>query len=380
MRGMTGVAQPERPLAGTASLEPWRLGLGLAEVLALRSRVWGADHPHSRAEFLRWLFGDANPAGRGAGVVLRRSGRVIGFAGLCPRLARVEGRDTVVAHGLDYMVDRSLAAGSGRHALRIAARWAELARAKGFAFGINFPNGNSRRLLTSGRLGWREILSPRLMVRPLRGHAIEGGARAAAMRLGLWVGGAALGAATRLRGRKTEGAARPLDPSPDAGADARAIDGLWLRRRDDTRATLCRDAAALRWRYGDHPIRRYRLLGWEDRNGLSALIVTTRRELEGIPSVLIVDALFDPASPETGRALIGAALSEAAGEGACLAAAEAMPRTALGRALSGAGFVAVPRRLDPKPFTLVGLPLAASPAAAFSCAAWQFAWGDMDVV
>lgn len=376
---MTNVAEQDRPADGKAKLEPWRLGLCDAEVLALRASVWGADHPHTRADFLEWLFGEGNPAGRGAGVVLRRSGSAIGFAGLCPRRARIEGRDVTIAHGLDYMVERRLgAAGSGRHALRIAAEWAELARARGFAFGINFPNENSRRLLTSGRLGWRQILSPRLMVRPLHGRGVEGGAAAKAMRLGLSLGGAVFGGAARLRGRAPEGAVRPLDPASEA--DAGAIDDLWIRRRDDTPISLSRDAAALRWRYLDNPVRRYRLLGWECRSGISALIVTTRRELEGLASVLIVDAVFDPASPAVARALVRAAVQEAAADGACLAAAEAAQRTALGRALSGSAFVTVPRRLDPKPFMLVGLPLAAAPDAAFLQGAWQFAWGDMDVV
>lgn len=379
MPALKDVADPERPAAPAARLDPWRLGLCDPEVLSLRARVWGADHAHTRADFLEWLFGDDNPAGRGAGVVLRRAGRAIGFAGLCPRLARVEGREVVLAHGLDYMVDRSLgAAGSGRHALRIAAEWARLARAEGYAFGINFPNENSRRLLTSGRLGWREVLSPRLMLRPLPGRGGAGsGVAAAAVRLGLAVGGTLIGAASRLRGREPEGAARPLDLS--TRADALAVDRLWDRRRDDMAASLRRDAASLGWRYARHPIRRYRLLGWEDGGGLAALLVTTRRELEGFPSVLIVDALFDPGSLAPARALIGAALREAA-EGAYLAAAEAVPGTALARALSGTGFLAVPRRLDPKPFVLVGLPLAACPDAVFSGGGFQFAWGDMDVV
>jgi hypothetical protein len=376
---MTDVAEPDRPAAARAFAQPWRLGQCDGEVLALRAGVWGADHPHTRSDFLDWLFGDGNPAGRGTGIVLWRAGRAVGFAGLCPRLGRVEGRDVVIAHGLDYMVERGLgAAGSGRYALRVATEWAELARAKGFAFGINFPNENSRRLLTSARLGWREVLSPRLMIRPLRGGGTGSGPGAAAKRLGMALGASVLGAAARLRGRTADGAARPLRPG-DA-ADAAALDALWLRRRDDMAAGLVRDAAALRWRYEQHPIRHYRLLGWEEARGLSALIVTTRRELEGIPSVLIVDALIDGCSLAAAVALVAAAVREAAAAGACLAAAEACPGTALHRALAGAGFVTVPRRFDPKPFTLVALPLAAGTEAALSPGAWSFAWGDMDVV
>jgi hypothetical protein len=375
---MTDVTTLESRVDERTALEPWRLRLCDAEVLALRASVWGADHPHTCPGFFEWLFGAGNPAGSGSGVVLRRAGNAVGFAGLCPRHARVQGRDVTIAHGLDYMVDRSLgAAGSARYALRVAQEWAAFARAQGYAFGINFPNANSRRLLTSARLGWREVLSPRLMLRPLRGG--DGmGLASAARRTGFALVSAALDGAAYLRRGAPAGAARAI--SLDAKPDAEAVDDLWLRRRDDTSVTLRRDSATLRWRYGLHPLRRYRLLGWEGAEGLAALIVTTRREIEGFPAVLIVDALLDRRSPATARALIAAALRDAAADGASLGAAEVAPGTALARALAGAGFVTVPRRFDPKPFVLVGLPLADAPEAAFSPGAWQFAWGDMDVV
>jgi Acetyltransferase (GNAT) domain len=370
--------------AGAATSEAWRPGTLDDELLALRAGVWGAEHPHTSPAFFSWMFGAANPAGKGSGVVLRRGERVLGFMGLCPRRVRFHGRDVTAAHCLDYMVDREIGPGaSARYALRLAQAWAKVARAEGHAFGIGFPNQNSYRIVTSDRIGWRDILRPRLMVRPLRGgrlgRVLGGGAGGLARRLGLSLGGAALDLAAGLR-RRPPGEVRTLAPSGEASAeaDARAIDALWQRRRDDAPASIVRDAAALRWRYREHPFRRYEILGWQAGDGLSALIVTTRRDLEGLPALLIVDAVADPAAPSAARALIAAALRRAAGEGDRLAAAEAQPGSPLARALAQAGFLTVPRRFDPKPFTLVGLPLD-TPMEQLA-GPWQFAWGDMDVV
>ncbi len=362
--------------AGAATVEVWRPGTLGDELLALRAGVWGAEHPHTSPAFFAWLFGDTNPAGQGGGVALRRGDRVLGFMGLCPRRVRFHGRDVTAAHCLDYMVDREIGpAASARYALRLAQGWERLARADGHAFGIGFPNQNSYRIVTSDRIGWRDILRPRLMVRPLRGGSHAAIALGPAKRLGLALGGAFLDLATGLRPRPP-GELRALRTS-DA-RDAAAIDALWQRRRDDRPASIVRDAAALRWRYEGHPFRRYEILGWQAPGGLAALIVTTRRDLEGLPAVLIVDALVDPAALAPARALVSAALRRAAAEGDRLAAAEAEPGSAPARALANAGFLTVPQRFDPKPFTLVGLPLG-TPMEQLA-GPWQFAWGDMDVV
>ncbi len=368
--------------AGAAVSEVWRPGTLEDGLLALRAGVWGAEHPHTSPAFFSWLFGEANPAGTGGGVVLRRGERVLGFMGLCARRVRFHRRDIAVAHCLDYMVDREIGpAASARYALRLAQAWEKLARAEDFVFGIGFPNQNSYRIVTSDRIGWRDILRPRLMVRPLRGvwrdgsrgGPQDGATDGLAKRLGLALGGTALDLAAAFR-RRPRGEVRALA----TGADADSIDALWQRRRDDRPASIVRDAAALGWRYEQHPFRRYELLGWQADGALSALIVTTRRDLEGVPAVLIVDAVIDPAALPAARALVSAALRRAAGEGDRLAAAEAQPGSPLARALAQAGFLAVPQRFDPKPFTLVGLPLD-TPMAEIA-GPWQFAWGDMDVV
>lgn len=363
------------------AVEAFRPGADDAAVLALRAAVWGADHPHTDPAFHRWLFGADNPAGPGGGVMIRREGRVIGFAGLRPRLARLDGRDVRIAHGLEYMVDPAVGGGlAGRLALRVAAGWAEMAMEQGFAFGINYPNENSRRILTSERLGWRPVLSPRLMVRALSGSgALErptGLLARPVARLGLRCAALAQRGFAALGRGSGPGAALTLDPS--APRDAIMIDALWRQIADLRRVGLRRDAAALGWRYAAHPLRRYALLGWALDGDLKALIVTTERTLHGMRCLMIVDAMIDPATPEAFRALIARAAADAARAGCALAVAEAAPGCALSRALSESGFVSTPRRLDPKPFMLVALPLVE--AAITEAAGWRFSWGDMDVV
>lgn len=363
------------------SVQPFRPGIDDAEALALRAEVWGADHAHSDPGFFRWLFGPENPAGPGRGVMLRRSGRLVGFAGLCPRLVRLRGNTLRMAHGLDYMVSPGLsAAASGRFALRVAAEWAALAGREGFAFGVNFPNANSRRLLTSDRLGWQPLLVPVLKARPLVPGAASltsGSAlRRIGLRLGLTVGAAASALRARVATGRVAGALHRLDLTRPE--DAALTDALWSRLADARPCGLVRDAAALRWRYAQHPIYRYNLYGWQSGGRLEALVVTTERTLFGMTCLLVVDALIDPERPQAAAALIGKAIH---GSGAAIALAQAAPSDGLATALSRAGFATVPQRFNPKPFMMVTLPLQADTAQAIGTATdWRFAWGDMDVV
>jgi len=367
--------------ASDTRVDPFRPGTDDAEALGLRAEVWGADHPHSHPAFFRWLFGAGNPAGPGSGVMLRRAGRLVGFAGLCPRLAQLGGTAVRVAHGLDYMVSPGVsAAASGRFALRVAADWATFARQGGYDFGINFPNANSRRLLTSDRLGWQPVLAPALMVRPLAAPAtsiVAGGAvRRLALRFGLGVGAGALAVrAAATRGRAA-GAVRAVDLG--SAADAALIDALWHRVAAVRDAGLLRDAAALRWRYGQHPLYRYRMLGWQDGDRMDALVITAQRHLFGMDCLLVVDALIDPGRPAAAARLVGDAIRAS---GAALAVAQAVPGHDLAGALRRAGFLAVPERFNPKPFQMVALPLAVQArSGALPASTWQFGWGDMDVV
>lgn len=348
------------------------------EVLALRAEVWGAEHPLTNPAYFAWLFGKENPAGQGSGVMLRRAGQLVGFAGLCQRLARLNGCSVLVAHGLDYMVSPGVSGvAAGRFAHRVPVEWGLVARDLGCDFGMNFPNENSRRLLTSKRLGWRLSVAPKLMARPLSGGLAPGaGLRGAGARIGLGVAGGAFGGVARVRRGRIGGAVVALDPARPT--DAEMIDCLWARVADTRSCGFVRDAAALSWRYGKHPLHRYEINGWHsDENGLSALVVTTRRRLHGLDCLLIVDVLVDPGAQSAASRLMDEVSRASRAQ---MALAQAVQGDDAFGAFSRAGFAVVPEWMNEKPFMLVTMPLRLEGAASLETATWRFAWGDMDVV
>lgn len=355
----------------SVTLAAYRPGLDDPEVLQLRARVWGADHPHTSAAFLAWLF-QHNPAGPGSGVLLRRHDTLIGFAGLHPRLAVRNGETFRVAHGLDFMVDPEASRGlSGAYAVKVAAAWSERAAAQGYAFGVNFPNANSYRLLTSKRLGWRRVLAPRLLVRPLPGLRLREGLPARLPARLVDLGGAAAARALSFYAWARRGPRRETQ---------RVTDFDWLdgSRTDGTGIGFVADAALLNWRYRDHPVYRYRVFACEGPGHEATGLVTSARALFGVDSVLIVD-LVGHERLAACAALVASAVEDAAANGARIVGALACAGTVLSRALMQAGFVAVPTALNPKPFYMVAHPLGGA-GEAFAEAPWRFAWGDMDVV
>src|SRR6266478_1331811 len=92
----------------------------LADFLSLRAAVWGSDHPHSSVAFQQWLYADAHPEAPRGILVRQRDGLPVGFAGLCVKRLWVDGVDTKLAYGLEYMILPHLGGlMSGRIALRV---------------------------------------------------------------------------------------------------------------------------------------------------------------------------------------------------------------------------------------------------------------------
>ena len=345
-----------------------------AEILSMRASVWGAGHPHGTPAFYAWLF-ERNPAGRGGGVLIRKGGELIGFAGGTPRRLRV-GTDTIrVAHGLDYMVAPAFRGRlAGSYAVKLASAWAETSREDGHAFGINFPNANSVRLLTSDRLGWTPILRPSFLVRPLPGLRFTERPPGGLPPFLANLGGRALAAGLSLLKRPPKappGRIVELD-----GFDAR-FDALWHREAERAPAAFLRDAATLSWRYTSHPAYRYRILAFGRGDEIAAYLVASPRSLMGLESLLVVDGWAAPSDTGLLAVLAADLARRAAKEGVGILGAQVVPGSAFEGALRKAGFLKVPERLNPKPFVLVGLPLAGAVPAVTD---WHVTWGDMDVV
>ncbi|CAN7593054.1 hypothetical protein [Rhizobium sp. LjRoot254] len=355
----------------------YRPGKDDSAVMRLRTAVWGADHPHTNPAFFEWLF-QRNPAGAGSGAVIRQDDDVVAFAGLSARKLLVGGKTFRVAHGLDLMVDPGLSGLlSGRYGFKVSDNWAGYARDAGFAFGVNFPNSNSFRLLTSGRLKWTVMLKPRLRVQPLRGFAIR---PAVLGRVPLWL-------LNLLTGTLALGLRAPQiihgKPAGRVVAVTRAeeqLDDLWQSAAHHTKTCFVRDRAYIRWRYLEHPVYRYDLFGLKVDDRLAGLIVTTTREVFGLKSMLIVDALADRDEPAILSALVAHATAKARAAGIEMGCAQACTGDLLDRALAKSGFLVVPERLNPKLFFMVGLPFTPDAASILASPGWHFTWGDMDVV
>lgn len=375
--------KPSEQSAAVRWWEPVEPDPGIA---ALRKRVLGADHPLVGMEFLFWLSGSGNPAGTGGCVVMEREGKVIGIGAVASRLARIDGEDVKVAFAYDLMIDKKqTGANTGRYALRMAHHWIDIVNQRGYAIGVTFPNDNWRPLLLSRHLTWQPVFSPALVVRPLRQAAFlspaAGGLKRRVIGLGFAVAGAAIDAVLvtkRAVSGKVRAKVRPLNLSDIH--DGPAVQRLWEARRDDTRATLSRDVATLRWRYEQHPFRRYEVLGLFQRDALTAILVTTLRQLEGVQSVVIVDAILPPDRIGDGVCLVQTAVRRAAQTGAQIAATEVLPGTTLGRVMRAAGFLTPPKRLAPKGFTLCIMPMQTQSSSPLDSGNWTFAWGDIDVV
>ncbi len=347
-------------------------------VLALRARVWGAAHPHCRPAFYSWLFGQA-PAGTGGGIISEMDGRVVGFAGICPREARIGSTRLKVSHGLDFMVDPDLGGMlSGRVGLRTLKRHVILARKLGCDINLNFPNDNSHRMLTSDRLEYAPVFSSRLHVRPLGAIRLESGAGlGSATRVLAMTGGRAAALGATMRAALSRPANVHIEPLQRF--DER-FDGFWEQLARGDALYFTRDARALNWRYAEHPLNEYTILAATAAGRLLGYAVATRREVMGIDALLICDLCVQSGMRGIHEALIGALVEGARRKKAGAVVAQSTSGDPLGRALARCGFLQVPQRLNPKPFRMVAMAYTGSGQAALSPQRWAFRWGDTDVV
>ncbi|MDQ0321104.1 hypothetical protein QO002_003242 [Pararhizobium capsulatum DSM 1112] len=358
-------------------VQPYRLGTDDPDVLRLRAAVWGKDHPHTDERFFEWLL-RRNPVEAGSGSLIRQAGQVVAFAGLSPRMLLMNGTPLRTAHGLDLMVDPDLGGMlSGRYGFKVSDAWARQAREAGFAFGVVFPNVNSFRLLTSGRLKWQVVLEPHLRARPLRGFASK---ETILARIPAWM--THVSTTTLVAGLDVLQSLKrnPKGRAIDLGQADERLDALWQRAAGHIQTGFVRDQAYVNWRYFAHPLYKYRVHAWEVDGRLTAFLVTTTREILGLKSLLIVDALSEDGNPAALSALIRHASHKGAREGMELCVAQSCQGNLLDRALAKSGFFAVPQKYNPKRFFLAGLVLSPEAEGALKTGGWHFTWGDMDVV
>lgn len=356
-------------------ITPYQPGRDDDDVLELRAEVWGKDHPHTSKAFYTWMFGDSGQA-EGSGVVTRRDGKLVAFAAFVPRLVRYKQTTIKVAFGLDFMASPSLQGLSGLFAYKIVKAWFEQARLMSHDLAVCFPNEQSIRLLTSGKLNWQVIASPRLLVLPTLSIRFDESPVSHVPATFATAGGRILAAALlpfQPSGGVNDGIA-PLDYM----SDAKAVDALW-QRAGHSKVHFERAANLLARRYGTHPIYSYRALGCRRDGLLTGYVITVKRKVMGVESDLIVDGLWDE-DATTSRALLAAVVARARAERIGLVGAIALAGTDFYMALRRAGLLVVPTRFDPKPFHLAVHPLNSIGKKYMDGKDWHISWGDMDVV
>lgn len=358
-------------------LKAYEPGIDDERLLRLRSNVWGADHPHSNINFLRWLFAD-NPQGRGTGSMVMRNGEVMGFAGIVPYRALLGGKVRSAVLGCDFMVHTE--ARSGACAFRALAHMIKLCKQREEEFAICFPNVHSHQIVKAERIGWKDVFRPILLLRPLPGAALP---KSLAPRIPEWLSRLAM---APLVGRSSARAALVRKNS----AEGQPIDVDRFDERFDSMAEhaieagvggVVRNAAYLNWRFVDHPVYAYKRMAWENGGRVAGYIVTSARETFGVPSTLVADVFTAPGAPRrVAESMLEEAGSVAARKGSQMLVALAAQDSPVDTALRAAGFVAVPLRLNPKPFVMAMHPLGNGISPDDLRRHWRFAWSDMDVV
>ena len=353
----------------------FRPGLDDSEVLRLRAAVWGKAHPHTDAAFFNWLY-QQNPAGIGSGILMTDEGQTVGFAGLSPKKMECVGRTINVAHGLDYMVHPNIRSGAGSY--RVASAWVMHAREAGFQAGMVFPNDASIKVLTSRKIGFKAVFSPMLMVRLVSGFTAPAVNSSRLRSLLAKAGGRTLATLNCLHAalrsvRDSDGHAF------DIGEFDASFDEFWERARDQQGISILKNAAYLNWRYNNHPIYRYTKIGWRRASELCGFVILSRRNLMDMDTMMIVDILTRDKSPRSMCSLIAEAVTHARQQGCSVVATLAIGGSEQYMALKKMGFIAIPKRFDPKSFTLAAVDFNEK----YSCAPidkWRFDWGYMDVV
>ena len=360
------------------SYRPYCPGDDDAALLRLRADVWGTDHAHTTQNFLRWLY-RSGPAGTGGGMVAVDGADMVGFAGILAREAHVQGRSVRVAQCVDFMM-HSRARG-GATAYRIMLQWAKLSRELGFDFGIGFPNANSHGLVLSGKLRWTDAFWLDHLIRPLSRSAAPQGLMPG-VPLDLVRGATGLVKLACLARAACSHSAHPEGhPLPLAQIDARVEALCQAVCASDSYLGLSRSSAYFDWRYLNHPVYRYDLIGWEIGEQLVGCLVASQRQLFGVPSLLLVELLVDPrAPPGVAEALIRQLTSPEQAQKTPMLHALAVPGSTMRDALARIGFVAIPKRANPKRFVMTVVDFNQRSPSPGDWQRWHFQWGDMDVV
>ena len=290
-------------------------------LMATLAEVFGAGSARSAREW-SWAF-ERNPAGRRVHLALR-DGRVVAqYAGL-PIRVWMGGAERTFCQIVDSMVHPDHRAGLKRPGLFV-----ETARA--------FFEAHGGRDRDPVHYGWPLPEAWRIGQRFLEYDLVR-----------------TESALVRELGEAEEPPAETqVEELRDFDRQAR---WLWDRCARGWAAAALRDEHWLRWRYLEHPTRRYRCLGFRDPQGLlRGLLVTAPAGRLAPGTALIADWLVPEDEPEVGEALVRSAAARERAEGAGALAAILPEWSGWFARLQGLGFrvhptdrLAAARSFDPR--------------------------------
>jgi|GEM_PF-704855 hypothetical protein len=320
----------------------------LPETIDLTKEYYG-DSWISDLNFLRWQY-EANPAGPVVMQLARdvETNQLAGQYVVIPMRFK-SNQETI--HGTLSLNTLTRQAYTGQGIFTGLAKnvYKDCAE-HGIEFCYGFPNPNSYPGFTR-KLGFTDLGSVPLLLRPLNPKALV------KEKFGSLLAPLALPFQPffKVKNRLTDSSSYEIYPLTTTNLSE--MDIFWSKVQDKYPTMGIRDAAYIRWRYYDIPLRDYQVYGVRIRQSehseLLGYIVGRCTEVAGIASGMIVDFLVDPGYPAAGNCLVNALLHFFVQNEMSLAGSLMLPHTEEARLLKAEGFFTCPKALEPQPFPVI---------------------------
>lgn len=334
------------------SAEVWGVPPDDAYLAQVEALFGGADRDKP-VELLRWQYQDG-VAGPATTVALESAPGVFGaHYATVPRRLWLHGEVHRSAQSLDVMTSEAWR-GRGLY-LRLAPPVYERLAADGVEVVFGFPNDAAAPGFF-GLLGWERLSAVPLLARPLPSGVLAG----------------------HLPTKRALG--RGLVELAEVPEQ---VERLWSRVAPQLRVAVVRDHAFLRWRLDDRPGVDYVRIGAYERGRLVGFAAVGLAERRGTRVGQVLELLVDPSSETVGGRLLRGALRVAAAHGCVLALAWSSPGSPTYARFRQAGFVGLPRAVQPVDVHVGVRVLDRRRRDLLECldpSAWYFSYLDSDTV
>lgn len=319
----------------------------LAETIELTKEYYG-DSWISDLNFLRWQY-ESNPAGP-AVMRLARDAETNQLAGQYVVIPMRFKANQATIHGTLSLntLTRQTYTGQGIFTGLAKAVFQDCTNQK-MDFCYGFPNPNSYPGFMR-KLGFTDLGSVPLLLRPLNLCALV------KEKFSPLLAPLALPFQPFYK-VKNRTADKAYEVYPLTLSELPELDVFWTKIQTKYPIMGIRDAAYIRWRYFDIPLRDYQVYGIRARQAkhseLLGYIIGRCTEVAEINSGMVVDFLVDPKHPDAGGCLIRSLLRHFIQQGMNLAGSLMLPHTEESDLLKSEGFFTCPKALEPQPFPVV---------------------------